>query len=220
MPMRVLIAEDEPRLAEALARGLRRNGFAVDIALDGDQALKRTAVVDYDAVVLDRDLPHVHGDDVCRQLVGSDRPPRILMLTAAADVRARVEGLNLGADDYLTKPFAFAEVVARLHALQRRHSVPQKPVLERSGIRLDPARHEVTRDGRAVTLSPKEFGVLHVLLRAEGTVVSPETLLERVWDEHVDPFTNTVRVTVMNLRRKLGMPAVIETVIGTGYRLA
>ncbi|HEY7621536.1 MAG TPA: response regulator transcription factor [Solirubrobacteraceae bacterium] len=218
--MRVLIAEDEPRLAEALARGLRRNGFAVDIAFDGDQALKRTAVVDYDAVVLDRDLPYVHGDEVCRKLVGAERPPRILMLTAAADVRARVEGLNLGADDYLTKPFAFAEVVARLHALQRRHSIPQKPVLERSGIRLDPARHEVTRDGSAVTLSPKEFGVLHVLLRAEGTVVSPEDLLERVWDEHVDPFTNTVRVTVMNLRRKLGTPAVIETVIGTGYRLA
>src|SRR6266540_3777685 len=146
MPMRVLIAEDEPRLAEALARGLRRNGFAVDIALDGNQALKRTAVVDYDAVVLDRDLPHVHGDEVCRQLVGADHPPRILMLTA-------------GADDYLTKPFAFAEVVARLHALQRRHSVPQKPILERAGIRLDAARHEVSRDGRAVTLSPKEFGV-------------------------------------------------------------
>jgi DNA-binding response OmpR family regulator len=220
MPMRVLIAEDEPRLAEALARGLRRNGFAVDIALDGDQALKRTSVVDYDAVVLDRDLPAVHGDEVCRRLVGGERPPRILMLTAAADVRARVEGLNLGADDYLTKPFAFAEVVARLHALQRRHAVVQKPVLERAGVRLDPARHEVSRDGRAVTLSPKEFGVLHVLLRADGTVVSPETLLERVWDEQVDPFTNTVRVTVMNLRRKLGAPAVIETVIGTGYRLA
>jgi DNA-binding response OmpR family regulator len=218
--MRVLIAEDEPRLAEALARGLRRNGFAVDIALDGDQALKRTSVVDYDAVVLDRDLPAVHGDEVCRRLVGGERPPRILMLTAAADVRARVEGLNLGADDYLTKPFAFAEVVARLHALQRRHAVVQKPVLERAGVRLDPARHEVSRDGRAVTLSPKEFGVLHVLLRADGTVVSPETLLERVWDEQVDPFTNTVRVTVMNLRRKLGAPAVIETVIGTGYRLA
>jgi DNA-binding response OmpR family regulator len=218
--MRVLIAEDEPRLADALARGLRRNGFAVDIALDGDEALKRTSVVDYDAVVLDRDLPAVHGDEVCRQLVGAERPPRILMLTAAADVRARVEGLNLGADDYLTKPFAFAEVVARLHALQRRHAVVQKPVLERCGVRLDPARHEVSRDGRAVTLSPKEFGVLHVLLRADGTVVSPETLLERVWDEQVDPFTNTVRVTVMNLRRKLGAPAVIETVIGTGYRLA
>ena len=218
--MRVLIAEDEPRLAEALARGLRRNGFAVDIALDGNQALKRTAVVDYDVVVLDRDLPRVHGDEVCRQLVGAERPPRILMLTAAADVRARVEGLNLGADDYLTKPFAFAEVVARLHALQRRHAVAQKPILERAGVALDPARHEVTRDGRSVTLSPKEFGVLHVLLRAEGSVVSPETLLERVWDEHVDPFTNTVRVTVMNLRRKLGTPAVIETVIGTGYRLS
>jgi DNA-binding response OmpR family regulator len=218
--MRVLIAEDEPRLAEALARGLRRNGFAVDVALDGDQALRRTALVDYDAVVLDRDLPHVHGDEVCRQLVCGEHPPRILMLTAAADVRQRVEGLNLGADDYLTKPFAFAEVVARLHALQRRHAVATKPVLERSGISLDPARHQVTRDGRAVTLSPKEFCVLHVLMRAEGAVVSSETLLERVWDEHVDPFTNTVRVTVMNLRRKLGTPAVIETVIGTGYRFS
>jgi DNA-binding response OmpR family regulator len=219
MSMRVLIAEDEPRLAEALARGLRRNGFAVDIALDGGQALRRTALVDYDAVVLDRDLPEVHGDEVCRKLVGAERPPRILMLTAAADVRARVEGLNLGADDYLTKPFAFAEVVARLHALQRRHEVVQKPVLEHDGIRLDPARHEVWREGRAISLSPKEFGVLHVLLRAEGAVVSSEALLERVWDEHVDPFTNTVRVTVMNLRRKLGQPMVIETVIGTGYRL-
>jgi DNA-binding response OmpR family regulator len=220
MPMRVLIAEDEPRLAEALARGLRRNGFAVDVALDGGAALRRTALVDYDAVVLDRDLPEVHGDEVCRKLISVERPPRILMLTAAADVHARVEGLNLGADDYLTKPFAFAEVVARLHALQRRHAVAQKPVLERAGIRLDPARHEVWRDGRPVTLSPKEFGVLNVLLRAEGTVVSSEALLERVWDEHVDPFTNTVRVTVMNLRRKLGQPTVIETVIGTGYRLA
>ncbi|MEA2251083.1 MAG: hypothetical protein QOJ82_170 [Solirubrobacteraceae bacterium] len=220
MSMRVLIAEDEPRLAEALARGLRRKGFAVDIALDGDQALRRTAVVDYDAVVLDRDLPAVHGDDVCRRLVGGERPPRILMLTASAEVSARVEGLNLGADDYLTKPFAFAEVVARLHALQRRPAEATKPVLERRGIRLDPARHEVTRDARPVPLSPKEFGVLAVLLRAAGTVVSSETLLERVWDEHVDPFTNTVRVTVMNLRRKLGEPAVIETVIGTGYRVA
>ena len=155
MPMRVLIAEDEPRLAEALARGLRRNGFAVDVALDGNQALKRTSVVDYDVVVLDRDLPYVHGDEVCRQLVGAERPPRILMLTAAADVRARVEGLNLGADDYLTKPFAFAEVVARLHALQRRHAVAQKPVLERAGMCLDPARHEVTRDGRVGDAEPE-----------------------------------------------------------------
>ncbi|MEA2256977.1 MAG: hypothetical protein QOG35_3022, partial [Solirubrobacteraceae bacterium] len=139
---------------------------------------------------------------------------------ASAEVSARVEGLNLGADDYLTKPFAFAEVVARLHALQRRPAASSKPVLERGGIRLDPARHEVSREGRPVPLSPKEFGVLDVLLRAAGTVVSSETLLERVWDEHVDPFTNTVRVTVMNLRRKLGEPAVIETVIGTGYRVA
>ncbi|MDP9344420.1 MAG: response regulator transcription factor [Actinomycetota bacterium] len=217
--MRVLIAEDEPRLAETLARGLRRHGFAVDVALDGGSVLQRTSVVDYDAVVLDRDLPTVHGDDVCRQLVGAERPPRILMLTAAADVRERVEGLNLGADDYITKPFAFAEVVARLHALQRRHTLAQRPVLERAGIRLDPARREVSRDGIPVTLSPKEFGVLDVLLRADGAVISCETLLAHVWDEQVDPFTNTVRVTVMNLRRKLGRPAVIETVIGVGYRI-
>jgi two-component system, OmpR family, response regulator VanR len=219
MSMRVLIAEDEPRLAEALARGLRRHGFAVDVALDGGAALHRTGLVDYDAVVLDRDLPEVHGDDVCRALVGGQRPPRILMLTAAADVRARIEGLNLGADDYLTKPFAFAEVVARLHALQRRHGLVHKPVIERSGVRLDPGRREVTRHDEPIALSPKEFGVLNVLMRAEGAVVSSEALLERVWDEHVDPFTNTVRVTVMNLRRKLGPPPVIETIIGTGYRM-
>jgi DNA-binding response OmpR family regulator len=218
--MRVLIAEDEPRLAEALARGLRRHGFAVDVALDGEAALHRTELVDYDAVVLDRDLPAVHGDDVCRALVGHERPPRILMLTAAADVRARIDGLNLGADDYLAKPFAFAEVVARLHALQRRHAFAHKPVLERGGVRLDPGRREVSRGDQTITLSPKEFGVLSVLMRAEGAVVSSEVLLERVWDEHVDPFTNTVRVTVMNLRRKLGPPAVIETIIGTGYRMA
>ena len=208
MPMRVLIAEDEPRLAEALARGLRRNGFAVDIALDGDQALKRTARSSTTtSVVLDRDLPHVHGDEVCRQLVGAERPPRILMLTAAADVRARVEGLNLGADDYLTKPFAFAEVVARLHALQRRHArgPEARPRARRRAPGPGAPRGHARRRARS-TLSPKEFGVLHVLLRADGAVVSPETLLERVWDEHVDPFTNTVRVTVMNLRRKLGDP--------------
>jgi DNA-binding response OmpR family regulator len=218
--MRVLIAEDEPTLADAIARGLRRAGCAVDVALDGGAALQRAAVVDYDAVVLDRDLPEVHGDDVCRRLVAAERPPRILMLTAAAAVTQRCEGLDLGADDYLCKPFAFAELVARLRALERRGGRVAPPVLERSGVRLDPARREVSRDGRAVALSPKEFGVLDALLRAEGAVVSPEALLERVWDEHVDPFTNTVRVTVMNLRRKLGPPAVIETVIGTGYRLA
>jgi DNA-binding response OmpR family regulator len=217
--MRVLIAEDEARLAEALARGLRRAGCAVDVALDGAAALRRTAIVEYDAVVLDRDLPGVHGDDVCRRLAASERPPRILMLTAASDVEDRVEGLNLGADDYLGKPFAFAELVARLNALRRRseHAIP--PVLERGELRLDPARREVTRAGAHVALSPKEFGVLEALLRADGAVISAEELLERVWDEQIDPFTNTVRVTVMNLRRKLGSPALIETVVGAGYRL-
>jgi DNA-binding response OmpR family regulator len=217
--MRILIAEDEPRLAQTLARGLRRGGWAVDVAPDGQAALDRAALVDYDAVVLDRDLPAVHGDEVCRRLVARERPPRILMLTAAAEVDDRVEGLNLGADDYLAKPFAFAEVVARLNALSRRSDAARPPVLERSGVRLDPARHEVVRDGRPVSLTPKELGVLGVLLRAEGTVVTTEVLLERVWDEHTDPFTNTVRVTVMNLRRKLGAPALIETVIGAGYRM-
>jgi DNA-binding response OmpR family regulator len=217
--MRILIAEDEPRLAQTLARGLRRGGWAVDVALDGQAALDRAALVDYDAVVLDRDLPAVHGDEVCRRLVAAKRPPRILMLTAAAEVDERVEGLNLGADDYLAKPFAFAEVVARLNALSRRSDDAHPPVLERSGVRLDPARREVLRDGRPVSLSPKELGVLDVLLRAEGSVVTTETLLERVWDEHTDPFTNTVRVTVMNLRRKLGAPTLIDTVIGAGYRM-
>jgi DNA-binding response OmpR family regulator len=217
--MRILIAEDEPRLADALARGLRRGGWAVDVALDGAAALRRASLVDYDAVVLDRDLPQVHGDEVCRTLIAAPHPPRILMLTAAAEVSDRVEGLDLGADDYLVKPFAFEEVLARLRALGRRPERPHSPVLERGGVRLDPARRQVDRDGEEVALSPKEFGVLEVLLRADGAVVSPEELLERVWDEHTDPFTNTVRVTVMNLRRKLGEPALVETVIGTGYRL-
>jgi DNA-binding response OmpR family regulator len=217
--MRILIAEDEPRLAQTLARGLRRGGWAVDVAPDGQAALDRAALIDYDAVVLDRDLPAVHGDEVCRRLVAAERPPRILMLTAAAEVDDRVEGLNLGADDYLAKPFAFAEVVARLNALSRRSDDARPPVLERSGVRLDPARREVVRDGRPVSLSPKELGVLDVLLRAEGAVVTTEALLERVWDEHTDPFTNTVRVTVMNLRRKLGAPTLIDTVIGAGYRM-
>jgi DNA-binding response OmpR family regulator len=217
--MRILIAEDEPRLADALARGLRRGGWAVDVALDGAAALRRASLVDYDAVVLDRDLPQVHGDEVCRTLIAAPHPPRILMLTAAAEVSDRVEGLDLGADDYLVKPFAFEEVLARLRALGRRPERPHAPVLERGGVVLDPARRHVRRDGEEVALSPKEFGVLEVLLRADGAVVSPEELLARVWDEHTDPFTNTVRVTVMNLRRKLGEPPLVETVIGTGYRL-
>jgi DNA-binding response OmpR family regulator len=223
-----LIAEDEPRLAAALARGLRRTGYAVDVALDGRAALERVAATHYDAVLLDRDLPEVHGDDVCRRLVGARAhavdgggtgSPRILMLTAAAEVHDRVEGLDLGADDYLPKPFAFAELLARLRALQRRGDRPMPPVLERGGLRLDPARREVSRDGTAVALSPKEFGVLEVLLRADGAVVSPDELLRGVWDEQLDPGSNTARVTVMNLRRKLGEPAVVETVIGAGYRV-
>jgi DNA-binding response OmpR family regulator len=217
--VRVLIAEDEPRLAAALARGLRRAGCAVDVALDGRAALERASATDYDAVLLDRDLPEIHGDEVCRRLVGTPRPPRILMLTAAAEVHDRVEGLDLGADDYLPKPFAFAELLARLRALRRRGDKAMPPVLERGGLRLDPARREVSRDGAPVALSPKEFGVLEVLLLADGAVVSPEELLQRVWDEQLDPASNTVRVTVMNLRRKLGEPAVVETVIGACYRV-
>jgi DNA-binding response OmpR family regulator len=218
--MRVLVAEDEQRLADAVARGLRRQGWAVDVAHDGAAALQRTQVVDYDLVVLDRDLPELHGDEVCRALVAAEQRPGILMLTASAAVSDRVAGLELGADDYLPKPFAFAELLARLRALQRRSGPALPPVLEHGDLRMDPARREVTRDGRAVQLTPKEFGVLEELLRARGAVLSAEELLARVWDEHTDPFTNTVRVTLMNLRRKLGDPPVIETVIGAGYKVA
>lgn len=220
--MRVLVVEDETVLAAAITRGLRREALAVDQAHDGEDALDKLAVNRYDLVILDRDLPRVHGDEVCRRLVepaaGGPRP-LILMLTASGTVEDRVEGLNLGADDYLGKPFAFAELVARVHALGRRARDPRPAVLERKGVRLDPARREATRDGHFLHLTRKEFGVLEVLLAADGAVVSAEELLERVWDEHADPFTNTVRVTLMNLRRKLGRPPLIETVIGAGYRL-
>jgi DNA-binding response OmpR family regulator len=218
--VRILVAEDERLLADAVAEWLRREAFAVDVAYDGDAALERLGVNEYDVVVLDRDLPVVHGDDVCRALVDSGSDTRILMLTAAASVRDRVAGLGLGADDYLTKPFAFVELSARVHALSRRARPASPPVLERQGIRLDPARREVYRDGRHIALARKEFAVLAELLRADGTVVSAEDLLERAWDEHIDPFTNVVRVTVMKLRRKLGEPQVIETVPGVGYRVA
>jgi DNA-binding response OmpR family regulator len=217
--MRVLIAEDEPRLAEALARGLRRNGCAVDVSHDGRSALDRTRLVDYDAVVLDRDLPVMHGDDVCRELRRLETPPRILMLTAATAVEDRIDGLGLGADDYLCKPFAFAELVARLQALQRRGDRVDPEVLRRAGITLDPARRVASRAGTPLDLTPKEFGVLEALMRAEGAVLSSEVLLQRVWDEQTDPFTNTVRVTVMNLRRKLGEPAPVKTVISAGYQI-
>ncbi|MFY1704641.1 MULTISPECIES: response regulator transcription factor [Micromonospora] len=217
--MRVLVCEDEKLLADAIAEWLRRESFAVDVAYDGDAALERIGVNGYDVVVLDRDLPVVHGDDVCRALVDTERDTRILMLTAAAAVRERVAGLAIGADDYLTKPFAFVELSARVHALTRRTRPAVPPKLTRAGIVLDPARLEVTRDGHLVPLSRKEFGVLAELLRADGAVVSAEELLERAWDEHIDPMTNVLRVTVMKLRRKLGDPPVIDTVPGVGYQI-
>ncbi|HEV7930816.1 MAG TPA: response regulator transcription factor [Actinomadura sp.] len=217
--MRVLVVEDERVLADAIATGLRREALAVDVAYDGGGALERTGVNEYDVIVLDRDLPKVHGDDVCRQLVAERYPARILMLTAAGELTDKVEGLSIGADDYLAKPFAFAELTARVRALGRRAATPLPPVLERTGVSLDPGRREVHRDGRQVELTRKEFAVLEVLLRAEGAVVSSEQLLEKAWDEHIDPFTNVVRVTMMTLRKKLGDPPVIETVSGVGYRL-
>lgn len=217
--MRVLVVEDERLLADAVAIGLRREGMAVDVAYDGTSADQRLAVNDYDVVVLDRDLPGVHGDEVCRDLVANQPDTRVLMLTAASDVTDRVDGLELGADDYLGKPFAFTELVARVRALGRRSREAVPPVLERDGLRLDPARQQVTRDGRPVMLGRKEFGVLEELMRADGAVVSAEQLLEKVWDEHADPFTNVVRVTVMTLRKKLGEPRLVHTVIGAGYRI-
>ncbi|GAA0229155.1 response regulator transcription factor [Actinomadura nitritigenes] len=217
--MRVLVAEDERMLADSIAEGLRAEALAVDVVYDGDAALERLGLNDYDVLVLDRDLPVVHGDDVCRAVVESGALVRVLMLTAAAAVPARVDGLRIGADDYLTKPFAFEELVARILALGRRARPAAPPALERAGIRLDPSRQEVVRDGRYVRLARKEFGLLAELMRADGTIVSAERLLEKVWDEHTDPFTNTVRVTLMKLRRKLGEPQVIETVPGAGYRI-
>ncbi|MFG1605120.1 response regulator transcription factor [Actinoplanes sp. NPDC049265] len=215
--MRVLIAEDEVVLAEAIAEGLRLRTLAVDTVHDGDAALQRLAVNQYDVLVLDRDLPRVHGDDVCRAVAGGS--VRILMLTAAGELTDRVHGLGLGADDYLAKPFAFAELVARVRALGRRARPAAPPVLERAGIRLDTTHHEVFRDGRVVGLSRKEFALLEELLRADGAVVSAEQLLERAWDENTDPFTNIVRVTMVTLRRKLGPPPAVETVTGVGYRI-
>jgi DNA-binding response OmpR family regulator len=217
--MRVLVVEDEPLMADAVAEWLRREALAVDVAHDGDTALQRLGVNEYDVLVLDRDLPGISGDEVCRAVVESAAHTRILMLTAAAAVHERVAGLGLGADDYLPKPFAFVELSARVHALLRRTRQADPPVLERAGIRLDPAHREVFRDGRYIPLSRKEFALLTELLRAHGTVVSAEELLERAWDEHIDPFTNVLRVTMMKLRRKLGDPQVIDTVPGVGYRI-
>jgi two-component system response regulator VanR len=208
--MRILIAEDERRLAGAIARGLRREGMAVDIAHDGASALVKARVVPYDVVVLDRDLPEIHGDE---------RETKVLMLTAADSLDDVVDGLTLGADDYLPKPFEWKELVARIRALARRAGRARPAVLRRGDLELDPARRSVTRAGAALDLTPKEFGVLEALMSADGAAVSAEDLLQQVWDEHADPFTNTVRMTVMTLRRKLGEPAVLETVMGAGYRV-
>jgi DNA-binding response OmpR family regulator len=218
--MRVLVAEDEHRLADAIARGLRREGMAVDLAPDGSDALVKSRIIRYDVLVLDRDLPLVHGDDVCRTVRGERPETGILMLTAAGELEDLIEGLALGADDYLAKPFRFAELVARIRALGRRSTPARPPLLTHGDLSLDPARRSLTRAGRSIELARKELAVLETLMAAEGATVSAEQLLERVWDEHTDPFTNVVRMTIMTLRRKLGDPPVVETVIGVGYRMA
>jgi DNA-binding response OmpR family regulator len=217
--MRILVVEDEPLLADALGEWLRGDAHAVDVVHDGGAALERIGINDYDVVVLDRDLPVVHGDDVCRALAEGDTSVRVLMLTAAAEIDDRVAGLALGADDYLPKPFAFRELSARVAALGRRSRPAAPPILQRAGIRLDPYRREVYRDGRYVPLSRKEFAVLAELLRADGAAVSAEHLLEKAWDEHADPFTHAVRMTILKLRRKLGDPPVVRTDPGVGYRI-
>jgi DNA-binding response OmpR family regulator len=218
--MRVLLVEDDAPLADAIARGLRRATFAVDVAADGETALEKVAVVDYDLVVLDRNLPGVHGDAVCEQLAREGSTARILMLTASAQVDERVEGLLIGADDYLAKPFAMAELVARLRALGRRIPRALPAVLRSNDVWIDPARRTAGRDDRPLQLTNREFAVLETLLMAEGAVVSAEELMERVWDDRLDPFSNAVRVTILTLRRKLGEPPVILTVPTKGYRLA
>ncbi|HLL67634.1 MAG TPA: response regulator transcription factor [Micromonosporaceae bacterium] len=216
--MRVLVVEDERNLCDAIARGLRRYGMAVDVAYDGAEGHEMAMVTRYDVVVLDRDLPSVHGDDICADLVASGALTRVLMLTASGSVAERVEGLQMGADDYLSKPFAFDELVARVQALGRRATPASPPVLQAADLALDPARRVATRAGEPLDLTRKEFGLLEELLKARGAVVSSEELLERVWDANADPFTTTVRVTMMTLRRKLGDPPLIETVVGVGYR--
>jgi DNA-binding response OmpR family regulator len=216
--MRVLVIEDDGELTEAIAAGLRLEGMAVDTALDGDSGLEHAQVNDYDVIALDRDLPGLPGDEVCAELAGTIRA-RILMLTAAGTIEDRVQGLDRGADDYLPKPFAFAELVARLRALARRSQPAIPPVLMSRGLMLDPARRVASRHGKRLDLGPKELAVLELLMAAGGRVVSAEELLERGWDEMADPFSTAVKVTVSRLRRKLGDPPVIETVAQAGYRI-
>ncbi len=217
--MRVLVVEDERNLADAIVRGLRREGMAVDVAYDGNAGHEMALITRYDVVVLDRDLPGMHGDEICAALVDSGALTRVLMLTASGTVADRVEGLALGADDYLAKPFAFEELVARVRALGRRATPAVPPVQVFADLELDHARRVVTRAGRILDLTNKEFGVLEELLKAPGIVVSSEEMLERVWDVNADPFTTIVRVTVMTLRKKLGDPPLVETVVGAGYRI-
>ncbi|WP_406510128.1 response regulator transcription factor [Streptomyces sp. NBC_00212] len=218
--MRVLVVEDEAFLATMIAEGLRRDAIAVDVALDGLSGLRKAQLGDYDVLVLDRDLPGLHGDEVCRRVVAEGLLTRVLMLTASGTVRDRVEGLGLGADDYLTKPFAYDELLARVLALGRRARPALPPVIERAGIVLDTARRRAGRHGHELTLTRKEFAVLETLMRADGGVVSGEDLIEQVWEEHAGYDTNPVRVALSRLRAKLGDPPVIETVPGVGYRIA
>ena len=217
--MRVLLVEDHAKLAITIANGLRRLGMAVDVAFDGDDALAHTALADYDVVVLDRDLPGIGGDEVCRRLVAAGLDCRVLMLTAAGTVRDRVEGLRLGADDYLPKPFDASELVARIQALSRRARSRQPPILVQGTLTLDPGKRAAAEDGRPLALNPKEFAVLEQLMVAGGAVVSAEELVARVWDEHANPFTQAVKTTISRLRGKLGDPAIIETVAKSGYRI-
>ena len=217
--MRVLVVEDHPKLATTVATVLRREGMATDVAFDGHDALDHVAAADYDVIVLDRDLPGLHGDEVCRSVRAGGCPSRVLMLTAAGTIADRVAGLDLGADDYLPKPFDFAELCARIRALGRRSQPAVPPLLEHGDLVLDPARRVVTRAGEPLPLSPKEFAVLELLLSAAGTVVSAEEMLRRVWDEFADPFTTSVKTTISRLRSKLGDPPVIKTVPQAGYRI-
>jgi DNA-binding response OmpR family regulator len=217
--VRVLVVEDERQLADAVARGLRREGMAVDVAYDGKEGHEKAVITPYDVIILDRDLPGMSGDDIMTELGRAESNARVIMLTASGAVADRVEGLSLGADDYMPKPFAFAELIARVRALGRRSNPATPPVLAAGDLELDSARRVVKRSGREIDLTRKEFGVLEVLLQANGAVVSSEGLLDRVWDENADPFTTTVRVTMMTLRRKLGDPPLIETVVGSGYRI-
>jgi DNA-binding response OmpR family regulator len=215
----VLVVEDSRTLADALAEGLQDEGMAVDLAFDGLQAAAKLNLNIYDVVVLDRDLPGVHGDAICRMITESENPAMVLMLTASDTPAQRVSGLNLGADDYLPKPFHFPELVLRIRALARRQPTAQARIFRAAGIELNPLHHSATRDGRRLDLSAKEFGVLEALMRAQHAVLSAEDLFVQVWDENLDPFSNTVHVTISRLRRKLGDPPAIETITSVGYRI-